>query len=219
MLDPDIALLMADSRLALAREYRVPLAGARSGRLELARGAVQLTIVGDASADHLVEARFGSLMADVQVEPSLVRVVYHRHGGMQEDTRYAGRISLNQAVPWTLACLGGLHRLHADLTAVSIDALDMKGGVSQVELNLGRPAGVVPVTIWGGVHHLVLKRPPEVPIRLTLHGGAANVAFDQQRVDAVGGGLVLASTGFDEAAAKYDVSVTGGTSGLFIDTA
>ncbi len=69
------------------------------------------------------------------------------------------------------------------------------------------------MSVRGGVHHLVFEATGARADPTDLQGGAVNVAFDQQRFGAVGGELVLASPGFGEAAAKYDVNVSGGPPG------
>lgn len=67
MSDPfaEAALLMADSRYALGREYSAPLGDNTAARLELPRGAAHLTLRGDADLAMLFQPRFGSPMADV----------------------------------------------------------------------------------------------------------------------------------------------------------
>jgi hypothetical protein len=216
MIDPEAALLMADSRFALGREYSAPLGDATSGRLEIVQGAVQLTVSGDAPSDLLFSARFGSAMAEVQTEGHIVRVIYHKHSGMKRKPEYNGRLALNAAIPWAVAFHWGVVRLQADLQALTLTSLSIDGGVSQITVSLPPPSDVVPVTITGGMHQVVLKRPMGAPLRLTLRGGAANVALDHQRIHTVAGELVLVSTGFDEGTPRFEVLVSGGASGLKI---
>lgn len=215
MLDPEAALLMADSRFALGREYSTPLAGATGGRLELLHGAVQLSITGDAPAALLFDARFGSPIAAVEAVNSTVRVVYQKHR-MTRRAENLGRIALNSAIPWTLAFYGGVAKVRVDVQPVRLNALTIEGGVSQLEIALPRPSDVVPITITGGMHQVTITRPMDVPIRLTLRGGATSVSFDQQRLGAVGGEAVLATPDFERAADRYDVVATGGASGIRI---
>lgn len=215
MIDPETALLMADSRFALGREYSAPLGGATDGRLELLQGAVQLAISGDAPPDRLFDARFGSPMASVHVEGSTVQVVYQKHK-MTRRAEHLGRIALNSTVRWRLEFHGGVAKMRADLQALQIEGLTIDGGVSHIEFALPRPAGPVPITITGGMHQVTIARPMDVAIRLTLRGGATSIAFDQQRLGVVGGEVVLATPGFDEAAGRYDVTATGGAAGIRI---
>lgn len=213
MIDPEAALLMADSRVALGREYSAPLAGATSGRLELPTGAAYLTVVGDATTELLFDAHFGSAMAAVQVEGSIVRIVYQKYG-VTRKPKNEGRVALNASIPWTLVFRGGTVRVRADLAGLTLHGLSVEGGVSHMEIALPRPTDVVPVSITGGMHQVTLKRPAGVPVRLCVTGGATSVAFDRQRFGAIGGELVLASPDFETASARYDMLATGGAAGF-----
>jgi hypothetical protein len=51
---------------------------------------------------------------------------------------------------------------------------------------------------------------------MNLKGGASKLTFDGQSFDAVGGTVRLRSTGYDEAAARYEIEVSGGASEVTI---
>ena len=61
------------------------------------------------------------------------------------------------------------------------------GGAARVTVALPAPLGTVPVRILGGASHVAIHRPPGVPVRLRVDGGATAVTLDDQRVGVAGG--------------------------------
>lgn len=220
MSDPfaEAALLMADSRYALGREYSAPLGGHTLGRLELPRGSAQLTLRGGADPSLLFQARFGSPMAEVVEQGGTVHVVYRQYGGPLKREKYDGLILLNSGVPWAIECTGGAVRVTADLRGVTLTSLAVSHGVSHVDIHLDEPSDVVPITVRGGVSHVTIRRPRGSAARLRVKGGASKVTFDQHSFGAVGGKLVLATTDIDLAARRYEIDVVGGVSNLQVIT-
>ncbi len=220
MSDPfaEAALLMADSRYALGREYSAPLGEVTAARLELPRGAAHLALRDGADPSMLFQARFGSPIAEVVEERGTVRVIYHRHGGAAKREKHEGLMLLNASVPWAINCTGGTAWLRANLRAVNLTSLAISHGVSDVEIDLGTPADVVPITIRGGVSQVTIRRPSGVAARLRVKGGAAHVTFDQQYFEASGGKMVLATTDVDRANMRYEIEVVGGVSGVKVVT-
>lgn len=220
MSDPfaEAALLMADSRYALGREYSAPLGEATAARLELPRGAAHLEVRDGAEPSMLFQARFGSPMAEVVEELGTVRVIYHRHGGAAKREKNEGVILLNASVPWAITCNYGVAWLRANLREVTLTSLAVSYGVSDVEIDLGAPSDVVPISISGGVSQVTIRRPRGTATRLRVKGGAAHVTFDQQYFEASGGKMVLATPDIDLATARYEIDVTGGVSGVKVVT-
>ena len=55
-----------------------------------------------------------------------------------------------------------------------------------------------------------------VPVRVSIGGGASRVSVDEQHFEAVGGGLVLTSSGFAEREARYEIEIRGGVSEITV---
>jgi hypothetical protein len=85
-----------------------------------------------------------------------------------------------------------------------------------LELTLPPPAGTVPVRILGGASNVAIHR-LEAAARVRVGGGSTNLAFGDQRFGAVGGELSLRSPDYERASDRYDITITGGASGLTID--
>jgi hypothetical protein len=63
---------------------------------------------------------------------------------------------------------------------------------------------------------VTIYRPQGVSARLHVHGGASDLTFDQQHVDAVGGEVRWHSADFDSASDRYEIEVAAGASELKI---
>jgi hypothetical protein len=193
-------------------EYAAPLAtGVRSGRLVFERGTANDVIVVDPEMTDLFLARFDGAVPRVEVVGGTVRI---RHARAR---RNRGRIALSGRVPWAIELHGGAARLRAQLAGADITEITVGGGASHVDLDLPAPTGRVPISFGGGVSSVSVLRPKDVPVRLSLGGGAARIVLDEQRFGAVGGPIELCS-GPADAAGCYDIHIGGGAHALTIAT-
>jgi hypothetical protein len=69
----------------------------------------------------------------------------------------------------------------------------------------------------GGTSKLTIHRPAEVPVRIDVRGGIGHLTFDQKPFRS-GAELTVQSPGYERAADRYDVRLTGGVSRVAIDT-
>jgi hypothetical protein len=91
-------------------------------------------------------------------------------------------------------------------------------GASSFRVELPEPSGTVPVRIAGGASEIVVLRPPGVAARVRLKGWASQFTFDDQTFGAVGSDVRLQSPGYEDAAGRYDVEVSGSASDLTLTT-
>jgi hypothetical protein len=94
-------------------------------------------------------------------------------------------------VTWSIEVRGGVAHWDGDLRNLQLAAIDVRGGVSQVDLRLPRPAGTVPIRVTGGVSHLTIHRPGSVPSRVHIGGGVSKLQLDTQYLGAIGGPVRL----------------------------
>jgi hypothetical protein len=193
-------------------EYASPLSSAvTAGRLVFERGSANDVIVADHDMSELFVARFDGAVPRVDVVGGTVRIRQSRA------RRNRGRIAINGRLPWALEFHGGAARLRAELADGLLSAITVSGGASHVDLDLPATARPVPIRFGGGVTHLDVMRPRDVPVRLSVRGGAARLAVDEQRFSAVGGPMELRSAGGDDdSTGRYDVEVGGGAHMLVI---
>lgn len=203
---------MKDAR----NEFAAPLDSATAGRLEFARGAYNLTIHADLSTDDLYRARFEGNAPDVRVKDGTVRVTYPRSWNHLDWRKQSADVALTAAVPWGIEVRGGAYRIYTDLSRLRLESFEIDGGVRNVELTLPEPSGTVSVRIEGGANGLRIRRPRGVAAGLHVGGGASKLAFDAQRLGAVGGETTLESSDHAGAADRYEITITGGANDVSV---
>ena len=202
---------------APAEEAAAP-AGVKAGRLEFRRGAARVTLSADPAMHELYRAQFDGSPPDIHVEGGTVSVEYPRRFRAFDWRRAAVRLTLNGSIPWSIEVRGGLANMEADLTRLQLRSFDMTGGAANIDVTLPRPQGTVPVRLSGGAAGIAFHRPAGVPVGARLTGGAAKLQFDRQQLGAFGGLTRLETPGFEVAADRYDIRITGGASTVTIDT-
>jgi hypothetical protein len=202
-------------------EFAAPLGSLRGGRLVFASGASRLTVHAEPSMADLFRARFEGQVPRVGAENGTVTIRYPRFLPLLDWLHYSreprGEVALNASVPWDVEVLDGASRLTADLRGLELRSFVVSGGASRVEVTLPRPSGIVPVRILGGASNVIIHRPEGVAAQVRVGGGSTNLAFDEQRLGAVGGEVSLRSPDYEGTPDRYDITTTGGASGLTID--
>jgi hypothetical protein len=203
------------------REVAVPLDGHTAGRLEFRRGASSVVIRADAAMPDLFRAHFEGPAPEVAMEGDTV-VIRYRRLSPAEWVRYAllpGRLAahlaLNGSLPWQVDVHGGASGVDADLRGLRLAGLEIHGGASDIRLELGETAALVPVRVHGGASQVVVRRPAGTPVRASVRSGVSGMNMDDQQFGSIGGPSVLHSPGWT-GAAGYDVEVTGGASTLTV---
>jgi DNA-binding MarR family transcriptional regulator len=200
-------------------QSHAPLAGVTAGRLEFTKGASRLVLSGDSALTELYRARFEGPAPEITVDGGVVTVQQRRRFRPFDWRGQSADFTLTAAVPWDVTLRGGMWKLVADLSALTLQRLEVSGGASDIDVVLPAPCGAVPVRISGGASKVTLRRPQGAEARAEVSGGASQLVFDAQRLGAVGGRTVLATPGFDDAADRYEIRFTGGASQLTVTTA
>jgi DNA-binding MarR family transcriptional regulator len=210
----ETARIRAASEGGEGGEFSAPLGSAQSGRVVFANGASRLTLRAASGMDDLYRARFDGPVPKVDVADGTVTFRYPRRlGGLFERrSRSGGEVTLNAAVPWEVEVRGGAYKVEADLSGLKLTSFVSTRGLSDVDLTLPEPSGVVPVRLSGGASEVNIRRPAGVEARLSMKGGVSKLTFDEQSFDAVGGNLRLQSPRHREAPDRYEIEVSGGAS-------
>lgn len=124
--------------------------------------------------------------------------------------------TLTDAIPWDVSCTTGAIRGDFDLSAARLSGFVCRTGASTIDLGLATPTGTVPIRIEGGALRVSITRPAGVAVQVQASGGAVQLRADGTRQDGLGT-RTWKSDGYDAAAARYDVTVSGGT--LNVDVA
>jgi hypothetical protein len=196
------------------------LDGVAHASLALRRDAARITISAAAGLARLYDARFEGPAPSVVERGQTIEIEYPLISPATwiHPRRRSAAITLAAELPWDIRFGGGVHRLRADLTAGALGSFEIAGGVSDAELRLPAPDGIVPLRIHGGARRLTVVRPHAIPIRLRVGGGASRLALDDQRYGAIGGETRLDTPHAADAEDRYDIEITGGASRLTIAT-
>jgi hypothetical protein len=200
--------------------FAAQLGASRSGRLRFTNGAHRVVIRASSHLRGLYHARFGERMPVVEVRGGVVNIRYTWVASCDWTGNHPERsaeIALNAGILWDVDVRGGASRLLADLSELRLGSLKVDGGASRLEVVLPDPSGAVTVVILGGASNVAIRRPEGVSARLRVEGGVTNLTFDDRRIGATGGELVLQSRGYEVAVDRYDVAVTGGANNMSIE--
>lgn len=213
------------SNVALeSQDFSAPLGKTANGKLVFERGVAGLSLRGESLPGQLFTAHFERHVPVVRVNGGTVTIRYRDFGfGLLNWLRYGfnsprSDVTLNTAIPWQIDIHGGGAQSRLDLHLVKLRKVTIHSGVSEVELRLGEPNGVVNLDCHGGVHNLSILRPVTVAVRLTVHGGATNLALDHQKFSSVGGMTILETPNSQEASSQYVINVHGGAHNFKVAT-
>ncbi|HLL98316.1 MAG TPA: hypothetical protein VK276_04510 [Rubrobacteraceae bacterium] len=199
--------------------FAAQLGASRSGHLRFTNGAHRVVIRAGSHLRGLYRARFGERMPVVEVRGGVVSIRSTWVASCDWTGNHPERpaeVALNAGIPWDVE-VRGASRLLADLSGLRLGSLSVDGGASRLEVVLPDPSGAVSVVILGGASNVAIRRPEGVAARLRVEGGVTNLTFDDRRIGATGGELVLRSRGYEDAVDRYDIAVTGGANNMSIE--
>jgi DNA-binding MarR family transcriptional regulator len=193
-------------------EHSAPVGGLKAARLTFRSGAQDLRLRPGRSALDLYRARFDGATPQVRVRDGRVLVQYR---GIPFDWRKrVATIGLNTGVAWTIEVVGGVNRVEADLRTLNVRRFELSGGSDRIQLEIGRPAGEVPIRIVGGARTIRVERPAGTPVRLRIQGGASRVEIDGQVLGKKGGEVTMESRGWADTRDRFAMEVVGGSKSI-----
>lgn len=200
-----------------AGEASAPLGNTTAGHLLFARGVSHAHLDTDVRPEDLYAAQFEGTVPEIDVDGGSVTVRYRRFGLFEGRPR-PSRFGLSPSIPWDVGIRGGIHRCTMDLRRLLLRSFEVRGGVSELELDLAPPAGTVPLRIVGGISKLTVRRPSGSPLTLQVRGGVSKLMMDDQEFGSVGGQLRLNSRDDHDGPNRHVLEITGGASRLTIGT-
>jgi DNA-binding MarR family transcriptional regulator len=197
-----------------ASEHSAPLGGLSSAKLHIRSGLSSLRLRPGTNGRELYRASFEGATPQVRLRDGRVLVQYR---GLPFDWRKrTATFGLNRSIPWTIEVLGGIQKVEADLRTVDVRRFDLVGGTERVQLELGQPAGEVPIRIVGGAKTVRLERPRGVPVQLRIVGSTASATLDGSKLGKKGGESTLESPGWDASRDRIALEVVGGSKSIEI---
>lgn len=130
-------------------------------------------------------------------------------------------VALGRDIVWDLEIDTGVVDLEADLSELSVSAVETRSGVSQITITLGKdiPAGIdqVPVRVRGGVANFTVRVPDGVPVRVDAEAGLSNIDVDNDIPRLSSGGRIWATPGFP-GDGGYRIRFEAGVSNVEVET-
>ena len=202
------------------------IGGLSAGILELNYSAASVNIQARSLGDKLYDAGI-----DYPAGENPPRVAVDQQTGtvtISESANFGGlhlfgssnrklTVTLSTAIPWTIRISGGASGLQMDLRALQLTNLQINGGASSVDGNLGKPKGTLAVNISGGASNVSLRIPNGSPWSVGLTGGVSSATINGQSSGGIGD-FSKQSSGYNGATDRFDIRVSGGVSHLDLHT-
>jgi hypothetical protein len=198
------------------------LGGIDHAALEIDVGAATVNISGGAPDGALYQATidYSGPKPQVSLDTSSGRLKISQGDtsfGLFRSNRFKLRLLVNSSVPWTIVTNSGAATDTYDLADVHVGSIELNTGASREEITLGKPSGVVPISINGGALTVNLHRPAGVAASVSVSGGFVSLDADNEHRRGIGS-QSWQSSGFDGATDAYQVEVNGGACTVSIDT-
>ena len=201
--------------------YSAPLGDLERARLVVSSGISMLTLKAGTKTDDLYQARFEGSLPDVRAKDGVVSIRYPRRlsDWVPGGSKRIAEVRLTNAIPWWIAIQGGASEVSAKLSGLKLAGLDVKGGMSMIQLNLPTPSvavPVVPIRIRGGASEIIVRRPAGVAARVHLKGWASQFVFDDETFSNMGNDVRMQSPGFQASAPHYDIEILSSVSAVTV---
>jgi hypothetical protein len=188
-----------------------------TNRLRLTPGAVRVTLGSQQDMTRLFETKFTGQNPRITSDDAGVQIDYG-HFNPINWRRKTTTLILNPTNPWDISVDGGVSRLTADLSALAIRSLTVRGGATHLSLVLSRPQGEVQISIAGGAREVSILRPAGISVQLTIKGGTSKLRLDDEEYGAVGGHLRTQSTAYESGTNRYDIAIAGGARHVVVES-
>jgi len=189
--------------------------------IEVDAGSAQISMDGAAGEGELYRAHieYSGPKPDVNLDKSNGKLQISQGNtsfGVFRGRNFILDIHLNPTLPWSITANSGAATDTFQLAHVNLRSIDLNTGASREEITLGKPSGVVPITVNGGALTVHIHRPAGIPASVTVSGGAVNLDADGQLHMGIGN-QSWQSAGYAGAADAYRVEINGGACTVGID--
>jgi hypothetical protein len=200
-------------------ERSAPIGALDHAALELDVGAATITLTGSSSLEgdlYRAHIQYSGAKPDVSLDRSngTVQISQANSFGAFQSRRFVLDMQVNSSVPWTIQTNTGASTETYKLGSAHVASIEINTGAAHVDITLGKPAGIVPISINGGALTVHLHRPPGTGASVMVSGGAVSLDFDNKHTRAVGSIGQATQTGPD----MYKVEVNGGACTVTMDT-
>jgi cell wall-active antibiotic response 4TMS protein YvqF len=181
-------------------------------------GAATMTVTGSSSlGGDLYQAHIdysgGKPTVSLDRSSGQLHISQNSHGFGFQTRRFTLDLQINSSLPWTITSNGGASTETYRLSDVHLGSMEINTGASHEDITLGKPSGVIPITINGGALTVNLHRPAGTGAAVTVSGGAVSLTFDGHQNHAIG--TLQDSTG--PQTDMYRVDISGGACNVTMD--
>lgn len=203
-----------------------PIGGLNAGVLELNYSAASISLNGGDTGGDLYRATIdypgGENPPTVSVDQQTGTVSISDNGNFGGFHLFGSNnrkltITLSSHLPWTVRLSGGASGLHFDLRQLQLTKLEISGGASSVDGQLGPAKGTVGINVSGGASNLSLRIPSGSQWSVALDGGVSSASIDGQNSSGLGS-VTKQSSGYTGSTDRFDIRVSGGVSHLDLST-
>ena len=197
------------------------LGGLTAATLDLNYNAATVDIQAGNLADSLYQARVDYPASDNPPTISLDRVTgtleihetssfapFHIFGSSRRHLV----VTLTDRIPWAIQVGGGATNLRLDVPGLLLSKLEVSGGANSLDAQLPTPKGTVVIDVSGGASNLTLRAPAQSEWRVAVSGGVSAVIINGSTSGSLGGDFQRQSPGYNSAANRFDITISGGAS-------
>lgn len=190
-----------------------PRKAVRTARLEFVSGVTELTVRTADTGDEPFRIASALDAAATTFGDGVLRIDVNRAGS----ARNSVEVLLSNRITWHLRVRAGVRTLTLDTTSGPVSRIDLEGGAESIDLSLGRPSGVLPIRMSGGVSTWRIRTTSRLPVRVTIGDGAGGVTLYGDSSGGRGAGSVVES-GPLGAGPGLDIDAAGGMGSLEVAT-
>jgi hypothetical protein len=126
-------------------------------------------------------------------------------------------IALNSDVRWDLRVTGGVDHSVIDMSDSKLNAVDLAGGATRIDLTLPRPDGTLKVRMTGGVNQFLVHTADPVPVRVRVGSGAGQVKLDGRTHNGIPPGALFTPPQWAQGGDRIDLDAVAGMATLTVD--
>lgn len=187
--------------------------------LEVNVGSARISIDGAAAEGELYRAHieYSGRKPDVSLNRSTGKVQISQGNTAFGVRRFVLDIHLNPSLPWSINGNSGAATDTFQLAGLNVRSIELNTGASREDITLGKPSGIVPITVNGGALTVHLHRPAGTQASVNVSGGAVTLDADGQQHRGIGS-QNWQSAGYNGATDAYRIEINGGACTVGIDS-
>jgi hypothetical protein len=190
--------------------------------LDLEVGAADVTVVGDTrmgSDLYRAVLTYSGPKPEVTLdkETGELRISQQGQFGIFGSRHLAIDLHISPSVSWSFSLNSGATNATFNLTNVKVTSIESNTGAVQLNITVGPPKGIVPISANGGALTVRVHRPSGVEVSVQVSGGAVNLTADGHHTGAIGSAR-WQSDGYATAGDAYSIEVNGGACTVTVDT-